>query len=476
MLNSGLFLVWLAALTLPAHALSPGLVGPLQALLAMLPQLFAVLIGLCGSLLSMSYWRQRLRLHARGLALLLLLALTLAGLLVWHGSERRSGVLATPTPATTLVVTNQEWISFRGDVGGGGLGVVDRLPLVARPPMVWSHSDPDGSQYLSSPVVALGRVYVGGTHFTATRSAGSIDCLDANDGHLIWRTLTRHGVFASPIVAAGRVYCGEGFHQDEDAQLHCLDANTGALIYTVATRGHVEGAPTLCGQRLVFASGGDGVRCIQADSGKLLWHSRCGHCDSSLASGDGRLYLGTAYADDSAVCLDLNNGKTLWSKPQDLPVWGHPALAGRRVFFGLGNGTFGGGAPHPRGAVICLDAQRGQQLWRTKLGDSVNTSLCVVGSQLLFGSRDGFVYCLSQSDGKLQWKAFCGNPVLASLVIQGDTVLALGGDGCLHALDRDNGEHRWKMLVSDVPCESSPILAGGRLFLGAGTSLQCLGK
>ena len=126
--------------------------------------------------------------------------------------------------------------------------------------------------------------------------------------------------------------------------------------------------------------------------------------------------------------------------------------------------------------MICLDTNQGKRLWRTNLGDSVNTSLCLVDSQVILGSRDGYVYCLSLSDGKLAWKAFCGNPLLSSLVVQGDTVLALGGDGCLHALDRRSGEHRWKMLVSDVPCESSPILAGGRLFLGTGTSLQCLGR
>ena len=455
----------------PALAVVPGLMGPLQALVAMLPQLFAVFFGLFGSLLSMSYWRDKARQHIKPL-----LALGVAALaLLWATADRRQAVVATPTPRPAPV-TNQSWISFRGDLSGGGLGSVGSQPFAGKPKIHWMHMDKDGSAYLSSPAAINDRVFIGAALITQVRAVGSIECFDAHDGHLLWRSLTRHPVFASPIAANGRVYCGEGLHENDDCKMYCLDAASGKTLWTAPTHGHAEGTPTLHEGRLIFSAGGDGFYCVEEKTGKQLWHSLCGHCDSSAAVGDGRVFLGTAYGDNAAVCLDLDTGKPLWKVPQNLPVWGHPALARERVFFGLGNGTFGEGAAKPAGAVVCLEAGNGRPIWKQKLPDSVNTSLCLSGDEVLCGCRDGYVYCLSNKDGSQRWKAFCGNPLLSSLVIQGDTVLAAGGDGRLHALERSNGRERWAYLVSDVPCEASPMLNSGFLYLAGGSSVTCLSQ
>lgn len=450
-------------------AVVPGLMGPLQALVAILPQIFAVGFGLFGSLLSTAYWRERARRHWK---LGLLLALGALALL-WATADHRQSVVATATPDSPA---HQEWLSFRGTLSGGGGGVLNSQPFASMPETVWSHQDKDGCQYISSPVAVNGRVYIGSALMSPVRPVGAVECFDAGDGRLLWRSLTRYPVFGSPIVADGRVYCGEGLHEHQDSQLVCLDALTGKTLWAVPTRGHVEAAPTLDGQRLIFAAGGDGLHCVEAASGRSLWLSRCGHCDCSAAVAGGRVYVGTAYGDNSAVCLDLASGQKRWAVRQDLPVWGHPAVAGDRVVFGLGNGTFGGGAARPRGALVCLEAEAGRQCWRVELADSVNTSLVVDGQDVLFGSRDGYVYCCALGDGRLRWKAFCGFPVLSSLVVCADQVLAAGGDGRLHALSRLNGQESWSYLVADVPCESSPVLSDNRLYLGTGTSLQCLAR
>jgi outer membrane protein assembly factor BamB len=455
---------------MPALAVVPGLMGPLQAVVAMLPQLFAVFFGLFGSLLSMSYWREKARQHVKLLALLGLGAVAL----LWGTADHRQPVVATATPRPAL--SHQSWLSFRGDLAGGGVGVLGSEPFSLKPTTRWMNLAKADNLYLSSPVAINQRVYVGVATLTKTRAVGSLECFDAKDGKLIWRSLTPHPVFASPVAANGRVFCGEGLHENNDCKMYCLDAASGKTVWTVTTRGHTEGTPSLHQGRLIFSAGGDGFYCVEEETGKELWHNRCGHCDSSAAVGQGRVFVGTAYGDNAAVCLDLQSGKSLWKKSQSLPVWGHPSLVGSRVYFGLGNGTFGEGAAKPAGAVICLQASNGASVWRHNLPDSVNTSLSVVGEDLFCGCRDGNVYCLSLRDGRQRWKAFCGNPVLASLVIQGDSVLVAGGDGRLHALDRANGQERWSYLVSDVPCESSPMLNGGLLYLAGGSSVMCLGQ
>lgn len=368
------------------------------------------------------------------------------------------------------------WPSFRGTLDGGGAGVTDAAPVPEAPGVLWFHNCEDNSQYISSPVVCGQTAYVGTARLLSAKLDGAIQCFNALDGKLRWERPTRHPVFGSPVVANGRLYCGEGLHEDEDSHLYCLDTASGDLVFTIATDGHVESAPTLAGNHLVFAAGNDGVYCVTANTGRLLWHSQCGHCDCSAAIVDGRVYLGTAYGANSAVCLDLESGQTKWKAPQDLPLWGHPAVAGEQVFFGLGNGTFSDSDPHPEGAIVSLDAQDGHRLWRAHVDDAVNTSLCLHNEEILFGSRDGYAYCVSQKTGALRWKSLCAKPVLASLVVQDKCVIVAAGDGSVYGLNRADGKQLWHIEVSSAAFESSPILAAGRLYVAVGTSFLCLGR
>lgn len=466
-------LLLLLLLTRPALAVAPGLIGPLQALLQMLPQMFAALAALLGSLLTNTYLRLLARKHLKFLIFLGALLLLGVAALVYSARDRRLPVLATASP--TPAPASQSWISFRGSLDGGGGGSLNGQPLPANPPTRWIHTDKDNAQYLSSPVALNGRCYIGASLFQASNSFGAIECFDTQDGKLVWRALTRHPVFSSPVVADGRLYCGEGLHEDNDCKLYCLDAATGKQIFAVPTHGHVEAAPTIVGEKLLFSAGGEGFYCVRTQDGKMLWRSPCGHSDSSAAVAGERVYVGTAYGDNAVVCLDLETGRKIWSAAQDLPVWGHAAVAGETVFVGLGNGTFGSSDPHPRGAVVALRGADGQGGWRRDLPDSVNTSLLLTQDRLVVGCRDGFVYSLSQKDGRIAWKAACGAPVLASPVLQDQTLLVAGGDGHLHALERETGKELWHYLISDVPCEASPMLNGNHLFLGCGSFLECLG-
>ena len=463
----------LVLMTKPVLAVAPGLIGPLQALLQMLPQMLAALTALLGGLLSNPYLRLLARKHLKLLILLAVLLLASVGALIYSAQDRRLPVLATPS--ATPPPSQQNWVAFRGSLDGGGSGAIDGRPLPASPPTRWIHTDKDNAQYLSSPVAVNGRCFVGASLFQSSNSFGAIECFDTQDGKLIWRALTRHPVFSSPVISKGRVYCGEGLHEDNDCQLYCLDAQSGKTVFTIKTHGHVEASPTLVGDKLLFSAGGEGFYCAQAQTGQVIWRTACGHSDSSAAVAGGRVYIGTAYGDNAVVCLDLESGRKLWSLAQDLPVWGHAAVAGETVFVGLGNGTFGTSDAHPRGAALAVRASDGQLLWRRDLPDSVNTSLVLNQERVLLGCRDGFAYCLDQRDGRILWKAACGAPLLSSLVLQDKTLLVAGGDGHLHALELETGKELWHYLISDVPCEASPMLNGDHLFLGCGSFLECLG-
>ncbi len=423
-------------------------------------------------------WRQRARRHWP----LVALVGALAGLGLWLLSDRRQPVLATPTPTPASSEapgdTGPEcWPAFRGLVSGGGGGATPGATSPHTPPRArWSHRCATDGIYLGSPVAVRDRVLVGLSLITALKACGSIDCHRLSDGELLWSCPTRHPIFCTPVVEAGRVYCGEGLHENEDSRLFCLELNTGKTLWTLKTSGHVEASPTLDGGRLYVSAGGDGVYCLDAVSGKVIWHNRCGHTDCSAALGGGKVFVATAYGDNAVLALEAATGRLLWKQQQPLPCWGHPALSpdGQWLVAGLGNGTFGADDPKPAGAVVAFEAATGKPRWRHKLADSVNTSLVVEAQEVLVGCKDGSLYCLDLASGRPRWSAPCGKPVLGSPLVLPQHILQAGGDGRLYALDRTQGKELWTFVASDVPCESTPFLAGSSLLLSGGRYLQCL--
>ena len=470
-----LFLVW--CLVSPAFAVIPGLLGPLQALVALLPQLALLLIGAFGGMMGWQSWRQR----ARRYWPLLVTMVVLGGLGLWWLSDRRAPVLATPSPISDEQPPGdagpEQWPAFRGLISGSGGGATPGAVQAGVPPRArWSHRCVADGVYLGSAVVVGERVLVGLSVVTSLKANGSIDCHALANGQLLWSCPTSHPVFCTPVVESGRVYCGEGLHENEDSRLFCLDLATGKTLWTLKTRGHVEASPTIHEGRLYVSAGGDGFYCLEASSGKVVWHRRCGHTDCSAALGHGRVFVGTAYGDDAVLALDAASGKPIWKQPQPLPCWGHPALSsdGKWLLAGLGNGTFGADDPRPAGAVVAFDPVSGQRRWQRKLPDSVNTSLVIVGQEVLVGCKDGRLYCLDLASGQPRWSSLCGKPVLGSPLVLADEIYQAGGDGRLYGLERSTGATKWTFIASDVACESTPFVAESALVMVGGRYLQCL--
>ena len=77
-----------------------------------------------------------------------------------------------------------------------------------------------------------GRLYVGDYR-------GSILCIDAMKGRLVWRYATGAQVLATPIVAAGFVYVGSG-----DGNFYALDTHSGRPAWRYVT-GEVRSSAAL---------------------------------------------------------------------------------------------------------------------------------------------------------------------------------------------------------------------------------------
>ncbi len=406
-------------------------------------------------------------------------------------------------------VVTAEWPMFRGAPARAGSVSADDLGP-HEPAVVWIYDPKERKGRIrmhSSPAVVDDQVYIGALYELQSQTEGAVYCVNAGDGRSsaenllepgrrVWR-FTAEGslkpVFSSPTVSAGRVYFGEGYHQDQGCRLFCLDARQAdRALWTFPTNSHVESSPCIVGTRIYFGAGDDGIICLDAgalgsasDEAQIpqqVWQFPHVHVDASCLVVDGKLFVGSVtgdvYKEFCALAIDAQTGRELWRVAGSMPLPASPAYAAGRVFFGLGNGKFDFDAEQPAGAVLCLDAATGKQVWQHALTGSVLATPAISGEGVVGCSRDGRCLCLSQDRGAVLWNVDLGTPIVASPIVAGGNVYVLTLSGLLACLNAQDGSEAWRLTL-DVPDEdaySSPTLAAGRIYVAAGGKLYCIGE
>ncbi len=350
---------------------------------------------------------------------------------------------------------------------------------------VWKFTPPDQSDIAATPTVVGNRVYVGVIHGDVFSKFGRVYCLESyrddsgeDKVRVIWR-FDNDGkmkqMFSSPTVVDGKVYIGEGFHENNECNLFCLDAKTGKELWHFdtsskeendlwgfETNSHVESTPIVVNGRVYFGSGDKGLYCVDASSGKKVWQyprpgdRRTGlHIDSNPVVVGERVYCTSGksrtFENLQVFCVNATDGKLVWSKSTELPVWGSPAVVDGRVYVGLGNGRVNLSEPSPKGGVLCLDALDGRRLWDfDEVKDAVHTRPTVVGSLVIVGSRDGFCYALDIREGKPVWKKDLGSPTVSTPAVargawndEPGALYIAATKGDVYCLDPRTGEVFW---------------------------------
>jgi outer membrane protein assembly factor BamB len=398
---------------------------------------------------------------------------------VWAGALFLLGVrlYARNRPATASGMATEAIMLGALSVSCVLMGWASPRPV---PQVVWTFEAADRGIILSSPLVANDRLYVGAAHGNARGPFGAVYCLDLATGKPLW-TFSRDGlmkqVYSSPVLDSGRLYVGEGLHEDADCRMYCLDAATGRELWSFPTHSHTESSPRVAGGCVFFGAGDDGVYGLDAASGDLRWRFPGRHVDTTPAVVGNRLYAGCAYGTFEVFCLDTGTGRPLWQVPTTLGVYGSPAVYGDRVFVGLGNGKLNRSADQPAGALLCLDAGTGREIWRCAVGDAVFCTPVVHGDLVIFGARDRSCYAADVVSGKVRWQTNVGSPIAAAPVLVGAQVVIVGSAGRVYCLDATSGQQVWSLDIARQAQTSAELVstpakvndsADQRLYLGAG--------
>lgn len=205
---------------------------------------------------------------------------------------------------------------------------------------------------------------------------GQVYAIRKRDGEILWNRQVNTPPSSRLSLIGTRLYLG-----GEDGKLYALDQKTGKTLWRYQTRGAVRGSATV-GDGLVYFGSADGyVYALRETDGRLRWRARTGAGVQSVQSiGRGLL---VASLDNFVYFLSAARGDRLWKRQLEGRLTAEPLATFDGALF----------TPLSGDSAVVLDLKNGKPLNSLPLGEDSNTaaSPIIAGNVLLMTTRHGLV-------------------------------------------------------------------------------------
>jgi outer membrane protein assembly factor BamB len=287
---------------------------------------------------------------------------------------------------------------------------------------------------------------------------GSVYCLGAKTGKMIWRKFTNGPVEGQPKVAGGVVYVGSN-----DGNLYAFRTSDGELLWEAKMPGSVSGNPVIHKDRVMIMTDVNAVVCLEAQTGKWLWSYR-----RNIPTGRFQV-KGVA---DPVVIGDLvytgfSDGYLVALSFQDGTVQNSTRLSGKDDHFtdvdttplkidgNLLTGSFSQG-------LVSLDPVSFTQHWNYKVEGP--SSLGISKDEVLYVSTaNSKVVALKAADGKPLWVFNAKKGELSQPAVSGNWILISSQEYSLLVLDRNTGR-LIQIFNPGKGANAAPAIHGDRAY------------
>ena len=212
----------------------------------------------------------------------------------------------------------------------------------------------------------------------------------------VWHCSLKGGIYSTPVTDGRSLFIG-----DDVGCLYSLNLKSGKTNWTFNTGMRIVGSPAVSEGVVVFGSANYNIYGLDAKTGKELWHISTNQAVMGAATiENGIAYIGGG--DGRMFAIDIHTGKIKWSFDElKNYVLTRPLVYNQKLYFGtwdthfyalnLADGSLawkwnnGNGNPKLSPASVwpvaangkifitapdryftCLDAETGEQIWRTK--------------------------------------------------------------------------------------------------------------
>jgi outer membrane protein assembly factor BamB len=396
--------------------------------------------------------------------------------------------LPTTLPAgKPLQLRPGDWPGFRGPNRDGIVhGLSIDLDWAKSPPAVlWRQ--PVGPAW-SSMAVVDGCVFTQEQH--GPREA--VVCRDATSGHELWvheeparfdEPMSGPGPRATPTFANGRIYA-----QGATGTLLCLDASTGRLIWSRDIHSDASAAlpmwgfansPLVTSDRVIVFAGGEGKKGLLAyplDGGAPVWTADAGKVSyaSPQAFDVGGAHQAVIFTTEGFFGVDASSGQLLWQFPIERGVGVPSALQACQI----SPDSFLLGA----GAAFGLQRVRVSSDGRSVTREWVTPKMKPSFSDMVY--HNGFVYgfdgttfcCVDVSTGARRWRdGHYGAGQVLLLADQGVMIVSSEkGEAILLRCNPEHNEELGRLPAITGKAWNHPALAGDKLYLRSDAEMACV--
>ena len=212
----------------------------------------------------------------------------------------------------------------------------------------------------------------------------------------VWHKALKGGIYSTPVTDGKSLFIG-----DDVGVMYSLNLRSGKTNWSFDTGMRIVGSPAVSNGVVVFGSANYNIYGLDAETGKELWHITT----QQAVMGAATIHEGIAYiggGDGRMFAIDIKTGKVKWSFDElKNYVLTRPLVYNDKLYFGcwdtymyalnLADGSLawkwnnGNGNPKLSPASVwpvaangklfitapdryftCLDAETGEQIWRTK--------------------------------------------------------------------------------------------------------------
>lgn len=314
--------------------------------------------------------------------------------------------------------------------------------------------------------------------YYAKNSPGSDGILTANDlrGYYGgYRNGQGNGPRGTPTVDGDRLYAEGG-----NGDVTCLDADSGKTIWHVNLRDDFGGgrpswgyceSPLIVENMIILTPGGKNGTVVALDklTGQLIWRSsgisEGAHYSSAVLAEVGGVPQIIQFARESVFGVTLDEGKLMWKYSganNGTANVATPIVESDHVFASSSYGT-GGGL-----AKISTDgeSQKADEVYFDKKMANHHGGIIKVGDYM-YGFGSGGLICMNYLTGKKAWQARSVNK--GSLVVA-DGMLYLLGErhevALAEATPEEYREHgRFKITSHGRPSWAHPVVIDGRFYI-----------
>jgi outer membrane protein assembly factor BamB len=244
-----------------------------------------------------------------------------------------------------------------------------------------------GQPVVASPVISRGKVFI-------TGSSGRCDALDLTDGTVLWSNDSIRGfVETIPLIYKGMLIFGTW-----DNKLYALDSETGVTRwmwkngYSNRMLSPAACVPVATGNRIFIVAPDRKMACLDAMTGRLIWHSDLGGIavrESMGISADSTMVLAkTMNGIVVGVSTASETPEVIWKTDFNIGYDIAPAVITER------NGVIY--IPSDKGAVHAASRTDGRLIWSHRISSClINNIVPLDDGGVLCNSMDGIVVRLA---------------------------------------------------------------------------------